>query len=52
MLPPLSLTGHAAPPVRFPVGLLSLLFAAIHHLSVGLDLNVPQGFVYPFGRAL
>ena len=52
MLPPLSLEGHAPPPVRFPVGLRSLVCPATHFLCVGLDSDLPLGCVCPFGRTL
>jgi len=52
MLPPLSLAGHASLPVRFPVGLRSLLSVATHFLRVGLDSELPLGFACRFGRAL
>jgi len=52
MLPPLSLAGHAPPPVQFPVGLRSLLSPATHFLCLGLLSDLPLGFACPFGRAL
>jgi len=52
MLPPLSLAGHASPPVPFLVGLLLLLCPATHFLCVVLDLDLPLGFACPFGGAL
>jgi len=51
MLPPLSITGHALPPVRFLVGLWSLRCPAIHFLCVGLDSDLPLGFACPFSQA-
>jgi len=47
MLPPLSLTGHAPPPVRFPVGLRYLLCPATHFLCVGLVSDLPLAFRLP-----
>jgi len=52
MLPPLSLAGHASPPIRFPVGLRALLSPATDFLCVGLDSDLALGFTCPFGRAL
>jgi len=52
MLPPLSLAGHALPPVWFPVGLRSFLCPAIHFLCVDLNSDLPLGFACPFGQAI
>jgi len=47
MLPPLSLAGHAPPPVLFPVGLQSLPCPATHFLCVGLDSDLRLRFRLP-----